>query len=59
MFFIVQNLKHVHMTYSFLELFDLLLFNSRYLVFGVHFSPHQRNIVCEYKLYEKPIMKYQ
>ena len=48
MLFIGQNLKHVHMTYSFLELF---------LVFGVYFSPHQGNIVCEYKLCGKPIMK--
>ena len=24
---------------------------------GGHFSPHQRNIGCEYKLYGKPIMK--
>ena len=39
--------------------FDLLLINSRYLVFVVYFSPHQRNIVCEYKLHGKPIMKYQ
>ena len=40
MFFIGQNLKHVHLTYS----FDLLLINSRYLVIGVYFSPHQRNL---------------
>ena len=25
----------------------------------VYFSSHQRNIVCEYKLHGKPIMKYQ
>ena len=44
------------MTYSFLELFDLLLINSsRDLVFGVYFSPNQRNI-CEYKLHGKTIM---
>ena len=49
MFFIGQNLKHVHLTYS----FDLLLINSRYLVIGVYFSPHQRN------LHGKPLMKYQ
>ena len=57
-FFIGQNLKHVHMT-SFSWTFDLLLINSRYLVFGVYFSPHQRNAVCEYKLYVKPITEYQ
>ena len=46
------------MTYYFLETFALLLINSsRYLAFGVYFSPHQRNIACEYKLHEKPIMK--
>ena len=28
----------------------------RYLVFEVNFSPHQRNIVCKYKLCGKPIM---
>ena len=28
----------------------------RYLVFEVNFSPHQRNIVCKYKLRGKPIM---
>ena len=57
MFFIGQNLKHVHMTYSFLELFDLLLINSsRDLVFRVYSSPNQRNIVCEYKLHGKTIM---
>ena len=49
MFFIGQNLKHFHLTYS----FDLLLINSRYLVIGVYFSPHQRN------LHGKPLMKYQ
>ena len=38
--------------------FDLLLINSRYLVIGVYFSPHRRNIVCEYKLHDKPIIKY-
>ena len=51
MFFIGQNLKHVHMTF-FSWTFGLLLF-------GVYFSPHQRNIVCEYKLHGKRIMKYQ
>ena len=38
--------------------FDSLLIDSRYLVFGVYFSPHQRNIVCEYKLHGMPIMEY-
>ena len=33
--------------------FGLLLINSRYLVTGVYFSPHQRN------LHGKTIMKYQ
>ena len=47
MFFIGQNLKPVHMTYSFLEL--LIFFSVRYLVFGVYFSPQQRNIACEDK----------
>ena len=28
----------------------------RYLVFEVNFSPHQRNIVCKYKLRGKSIM---
>ena len=33
----------------FFAAFDLLLINSsRYLVFGVYFSPHQKNIACEY-----------
>ena len=31
--------------------------SSRYLIFGVYFSPHQRSIVCEYKLQREPIMK--
>ena len=119
MFFIGQNLKYVHMTYSFLSFWSSFDFNSRYLVFEVseavvqrsslpevfctkgadlrpatllkkrlwhrffcyglceifkitffyrtptvaasevYFSSHQRNIVCEYKLHGKPIMKYQ
>ena len=58
MFFIGQNLKHIQVT-SFSWTFDLLLINSRYLVFGVYFSPHQRNTVYEYKLYVKPITEYQ
>ena len=37
--------------------FDLILINSRYLVLDAYFSPHQRNIVYEYKLHGKPIMK--
>ena len=44
MFFIGQNLKRAHMTYSFLT-FDLLLINSRHLVIGVYFSSHQRNLM--------------
>ena len=28
-------------------------------MFGVYFSPHQRNIVCKYKLHGKPIMKWK
>ena len=40
MFFIGQNLKYVHMTYSFLEL--LIFFLLTLLRF--FFSPHQRNI---------------
>ena len=44
------------MTYSFVEL--LIFFdNSRYLVFEDNSSPHHRNIVSEYKLHGKPIMK--
>ena len=42
MVLISQNLNQV-----------LLLIDSKYLVL-----PHQRNIVCEYKLHGKPIMKY-
>ena len=39
---------------------DLLLIkSSKYLVFGVYFSPHQRNIICEYELHGKPIMKWR
>ena len=56
LFFIGQNLKHVHMTYSFLEL--LTFFCLTLEVIWVYFSPHQRNIVREYKLHGKPIMKY-
>ena len=51
MFFIGQNLKQVHMKYSFLE---LLIFFCLKFIFH-----HTRNIVCEYKLHGKLIMKYQ
>ena len=38
--------------------FDLLLISFNwYLLFGLYFSLHQRNIVCKYKLQRKPIMK--
>ena len=57
MFFIGQNLKHVHMTYSFLELLIFFFINTSYLLFEVYFSPHHRNTVSEYKLLRKPIMK--
>ena len=43
MFFIGQNLRHVPMTF-FSWTFDLLLINSKHLVFVVYFSPHQRNV---------------
>ena len=40
--FIGQNLKHFRMTYSFLELLIFFLIkSSRYLAFGVYFSPQQ------------------
>ena len=51
MFFIGQNLKHVLMTYSFLELLIFFLLTLiqkyRYSLFGAYFSPHQRNIICK------------
>ena len=53
MFFIGQNLKHVYMTNS----HDLLIKSSKYLLFGVYFSLHQRNTVYKYKLRRKPIVK--
>ena len=54
MFFIGQNLKDVHMTNS----HDLLLIkSSKYLLFGVYFSLHQRNNVCKYERQRKPIVK--
>ena len=73
MFFIGQNLKHVRMTYSFLEL--LIFFCLTLDIIWVYFSPHQRNIARECKLHGgvrkiaseenflpaligKPIMKY-
>ena len=38
--------------------FDLLLINSsKYLLFGVYFSLHQKNTVCKYKLQRRPIIK--
>ena len=38
--------------------FGLLLINSsKYYCLTFIFSPHQRNIACEYKLYGKPIKK--
>ena len=43
MFFIGQNLKHVHMTNSLCWTFDLFLINSRYLVIGVY-SHHTKEI---------------
>ena len=57
MFFIGQNFKLVRVTFVSWT-FDLHLINFRYLVFGVYFSSLQRKILCEYKLHEKPIMKY-
>ena len=53
MFFIGQNLKHVHMTNS----CDLLIKFSKYLLLGVYFSLQQRNTVYKYKLQRKPIEK--
>ena len=48
-FFMGQNLKHVHMTCSFLELLIFFLVScSRYLVFRAYLSSWQRNIVCEW-----------
>ena len=61
MLFIGQNLKHVHKTYSFLELLILPLINSKCLLFWslfVYFPPKLRNIICEEdKLQGKTIMK--
>ena len=57
MFFIGQDLKHVHMAIPSLKFWSSLINASKYLVFWVDFSPHQNSIVCEDKLYSKPIMK--
>ena len=57
MFFIGQNLNHLHMI-LFAGTFRLPLINSsRYWLFGVYFSPYDRNIASEYKLQRKPIIK--
>ena len=38
-------------------IFDLPLINSsRYLLFGVYFSLHQKNTVCKYQLQRKSIL---
>ena len=34
----------------FSETYDLFPNSARHLLFGVYFSPHERDIVCEYKL---------
>ena len=53
-FFIGQNLKHVHMTNP----LDLLLIkSSKYLLLGVCFSLNQRNTVYKYKLQRKSLIK--
>ena len=51
-------------SYSFLELLiffrDFVLINSStYLLLGVYFSLHHWNIISEYKLQQKPIMKWK
>ena len=61
MFFIGQNLKHIHVTYSFIELltfFWLTLVDTLCLELTYH---HAKKIfyVNEYKLHRKPIMKYK
>ena len=49
MLLIGQSSKHVHMTYSFLELLIFFLFNSStYLLFKVYFY------LCKYILQRKP-----
>ena len=57
-FFIGQILKHVDMTYSFLELLILLILinSSKCLYFGAYFSLHHRSTVCKYKLQSKSII---
>ena len=55
--FIGESLKHVHISYFSWRFEILLIMFCRYSLFGVYFSPHQRNIVCEYKLRGKPIKK--
>ena len=56
MFFIGQNLKHVRMTYSFLELLIFIWLILQCLEF---ISDHAKEIVHvnKYKLHGKPIMK--
>ena len=59
MYFICQNLEHIHMTCSFLELFVffwLTLVDIWCLEFISH---HTEEIVCEYELHGKPIMKWK
>ena len=59
MFFIGQNLKHVHMTYSFPELlifFWLSLVDIYCFDFIAHHAK-ERLYVNEYELHGKPIMK--
>ena len=57
MLFIGQNLKHIHMTYSFIELLIFFWLTLDILVFAVYFWPQQINIIYEYKLCGKPVMK--
>ena len=56
MFFIGKNLKHVHMTYFFLEL--EIWFWLTLVIQCLEFISHhtKRNIVREYKLHGEPIM---
>ena len=58
-FSIGQNLKHIHMTHSFFELliFFWLTLVTKYLLFEVYFSLHQRNTVYKYSLQRKTIIK--
>ena len=59
MFFIGQNLKHVQMTYSFLELFIFFWLTVVDIQCLEFISNHAKKIlyVHEYKLHGKPIMK--